>query len=302
MGTSTRVFLRWMRLTALLRMTSHVKESLALITSKVSSAYKAADPSVRSITLPRLVAVSKTKPKELIIEAYQAGQRDFGENYVQELVEKSSDADISLMCPEIRWHFIGNCQSKKVKDLIKCPRLKTIETVTSAKLATQLNSRAEGRDKETPINVFVQVNTSGEESKNGLQPGDEVVQVVKLILDKCPNLKFSGLMTIGDLGNSKASGGAESGENPDFKSLREQRNRVSEVTGLEASSIELSMGMSQDFEAAIGMGSTNVRVGSSIFGARSYPPSSEKSAGTVEGDEAAVGVENVTLKMDKVSM
>merc|ERR1712241_1170003 len=234
-----------------------VKENLAGILARVSAAYGAGESSVRAVSQPRLVAVSKTKPKEMLIQAYQAGQRDFGENYVAELVEKSQDQEMLSECPEIRWHFIGNCQTNKVKTLLSCPNLSVIETVTSSKLATT----------ERTVGVFVQVNTSGEQNKNGLEPGS-VLETVQHIREKCPKLKFSGLMTIGNLGNSLSA--TKDGGNPDFQTLREVRREVSQQLNVPESEIELSMGMSNDFEEAIKCGSTNVRVGSSIFGARDY--------------------------------
>ena len=241
-----------------------VKENLAGILSRVSAACGAGGPA-------RLVAVSKTKPKELLIQAYEAGQRHFGENYVQELVEKSHDQEMLTKCPEIRWHFIGNCQTNKVKSLVSCPNLVVIETITSTKLATKINSQLDS--VERTIGVFVQVNTSGEGNKNGLEP-DSVPETVQHIREKCPRLKFSGLMTIGNLGNSLSA--SKEGVNPDFETLRNVRKRVSEQFNLPESEIELSMGMSNDFEEAIRMGSTNVRVGSSIFGARDYPAKENK--------------------------
>ena len=240
-----------------------VKENLAGILSRVSAAHGGADKAVRAVKLPRLVAVSKTKPKEMLIEAYQAGQRDFGENYVQELVEKSHDQEMLSTCPEIRWHFIGNCQTNKVKALLSCPNLTLIETITSSKLATKINNQL----SSSTVGVFVQVNTSGEQNKNGLEP-DSVLETVQHIRQKCPKLKFSGLMTIGNLGNSLSA--VKDGGNPDFQTLREVRRKVSQELNVPESEIELSMGMSNDFEEAIKCGSTNVRVGSSIFGARDY--------------------------------
>merc|ERR1711915_95654 len=118
------------------------------------------------------------------------------------------------------------------------------------------------------LSVMIQVNTSGEENKNGLEPS-EAVDCAKFILEECPNLKLCGLMTIGNLGNSiKAN---VEGENPDFISLSKVRTDVAKVLNMAEEGLELSMGMSNDFEEAIRMGSTNVRVGSSIFGARNYP-------------------------------
>merc|ERR550532_260678 len=194
----------------------------------------------------------------MLVEAYQAGQRDFGENYVQELVEKSQDQEMLTKCPEIRWHFIGNCQTNKVKTLLSCPNLAVIETVTSSKLATKINNQLSGTERS--VGVFVQVNTSGEQNKNGLEP-DSVLDTVQHIREKCPKLRFSGLMTIGNLGNSLSA--VQDGGNPDFQSLRDVRREVSQQLNVPESEIELSMGMSNDFEEAI-------KGGSSIFGARDY--------------------------------
>jgi len=269
-----------------------VTENLALISSRVTAA-AATNPSKLSVKPPRLVAVSKTKPKELLIEAYNAGHRDFGENYVQELVEKSGDQEMLEKCPEIRWHFIGNCQANKAKALMSCPNLVMIETVTSSKLATKINNQAK---EKSNIGVLVQVNTSGEANKNGLEPS-EVLETVKFIIDKCPNLKFSGLMTIGNLGNSLAA--SKEGANPDFETLVNVRKSVSEALNISEFEMELSMGMSNDFEEAIKMGSTNVRVGSSIFGARNYPA---KETETSEGVKNSLsGVETVTNKIEQLS-
>jgi len=283
-------------------MSINIKDNLSLISNKLATAYETADPSMRAPQIPRLVAVSKTKPKELIIEAYQAGHRDFGENYIQEIVQKSSDPDILEQCPDINWHFIGACQSNKAKDLMKCPRLQTIETITSTKLATKINNLA--GEMKNNVTVFVQVNTSGEENKNGLLPGDNVVQASKFILENCPKLKFGGLMTIGNLGNSMATTRQPGEENPDFRSLIEMRKKVSEETKLDVTKVEMSMGMSNDFEEAIMMGSTNVRVGSSIFGARSYPPEvpGKETTGGVKGGGSNVQVETVSSAMEKVAM
>merc|ERR1712106_436516 len=249
-----------------------VTENLALISSRVAAAFAAKSAAGPADIPPRLVAVSKTKPKELIIEAYAAGHRHFGENYIQELVDKSGDEEM----------------------LEKCRNLSTIETVTSTKLATKLNNQV---DKNSKVGVFVQVNTSGEVNKNGLEPS-EIIDTVKFILEKCPNLKFSGLMTIGNLGNSLAASNV--GENPDFSTLSNVRKEVSEATNISEADIELSMGMSNDFEEAIKMGSTNVRVGSSIFGARNYPAAAKESV-TSEGITTAGSIETVTSKMQNLS-
>ncbi|KAI7835585.1 hypothetical protein COHA_010507 [Chlorella ohadii] len=210
----------------------------------------------RADRLPRLVAVSKTKPVEAVQEAYDAGHRAFGENYVQELVEKAPQlpADIS-------WHFIGHLQSNKVKALLEAvPNLSLLETVDSEKLANKLDSTVAALGRP-PLAVFVQVNTSGEESKYGVEPQD-CVALARHIQQGCSNLRLAGLMTIGMPDYSSRP------EN--FQCLSDCRKAVCEALGLAEADVELSMGMSGDFEQAVEMGSTNVRVGSTIFGAREY--------------------------------
>eukprot|EP00899_Mesostigma_viride_P021263 jgi/Mesvir1/29138/Mv18435-RA.1 len=203
---------------------------------------------------PRLVAVSKTKPNDMILQAYAAGHRCFGENYVQELVDKAAS-----LPKDISWHFIGHLQSNKAKTLLEgVPNLAMIETVDSAKLADKLNEacRQIGR---SVLPVMIQVNTSGEESKYGVPPG-EAVALAQHVSSQCPGLKLVGLMTIGMPDYSSRP--------EDFRCLSDCRRQVGSALGLLEQDLELSMGMSNDFEQAIEMGSTNVRLGSTIFGAR----------------------------------
>lgn len=119
--------------------------------------------------------------------------------------------------------------------------------------------------KETPLLVFVQVNTSGEEEKSGVEPGD-AAELCRHIMEKCPRLKLQGLMTIGAIARSQ--GVAEGKENEDFITLRDVRDRVAGELELKETDLELSMGMSDDFESAVRCGSNEVRVGSTIFGER----------------------------------
>ena len=253
-----------------------VSQNLKIISDMLRVCYMNAPTSARALTPPRLVAVSKTKPKEMIIEAYSAGHRHFGENYVQELEEKSNDPELLNCCPDIRWHFIGKCQTKNARKLSACKRLAVIETITSIKLADKLQAhfvKKHEHEEETFVNVMIQVNTSAEENKNGVQPGPDVISIVNHIKVNCPNLIFLGLMTIGALGNSLSNSTQHGeGHNPDFLVLIESRQQLASFLQVEEKSIELSMGMSNDFSEAISMGSSNVRIGSSIFGARNYPP------------------------------
>ena len=204
----------------------------------------------------RLVAVSKTKPVTYIKALYDVGHRHFGENYFQELVEKAA-----VLPEDIQWHFIGHLQSQKAKHISqKIPNLYLLETVDSIKLADKLNKARTEVDGQPPLQICVQINTSGEESKSGILFNGDVATVIEHIRDNCSLLKIIGLMTIGESGNSEC-----------FQRLVECRATVASILGVDCEALELSMGMSGDFEEAIMAGSTSVRVGSTIFGARSYP-------------------------------
>ncbi|KFD67845.1 hypothetical protein M514_00247 [Trichuris suis] len=242
-----------------------IEANLRIIQKRISDAFETTDPSRRS-RFPRLVAASKLKPVSDICFAYQAGQRHFGENYVQELLKKSNDERLLIECADIRWHLIGHLQSNKVNKVVSSiPHLYMIETVDSIKLAESLNAavgrRPEGSSK---LNVMVQVNTSDEEQKSGIQPA-EAGMLAAHIRSTCNNLNFVGFMTIGRLDHCDAG---EEDENPDFRCLSDVREAFCKENGISLDQVELSMGMSGDFEQAIRMGSTNVRVGSSIFGPR----------------------------------
>lgn len=200
---------------------------------------------------PRLVAVSKLKPVEYIQAAYDEGQRVFGENYVQELVEKAKKLPL-----DIQWHMIGHVTSSNINALLKVPNLHVLETVDSEGLARKLNERLARTERR--LNVFVQVHTSGEESKYGVAPQDALA-LCRIVHSECPQLSLCGLMTIG-----KLNGPPEE----DFRVLIDVRNRVSQELQIPLQELELSMGMSGDYDAAIRFGSTNIRLGSTIFGAR----------------------------------
>ncbi len=137
------------------------------------------------------MAVSKTKPAEIVREAYDAGLRDFGENYVQELIDKAP-----ALPSDAQWRFIGHLQSNKAKALVQAvPNLAAVETVDSEKLASKLDAAVGGAGRP-PLPVLIQVNTSGEETKYGVEP-QECLPLARHIVDNCPNLVFRGLMTIG---------------------------------------------------------------------------------------------------------
>ena len=213
----------------------------------------------RSGTKPdrvRVVAVSKTKPISMIRQLYDAGHRVFGENYVQEIVEKAPQ-----LPQDIQWHFIGHLQSNKVKTLMSAvPNLAMVEGVDNQKVANNLDRMVStlGRNR---LRVLVQVNTSGEESKSGVDPSS-CVDLAKHVKLSCPNLEFSGLMTIGMPDYTSTP--------QNFQTLSNCRSEVCKALEMDEEQCELSMGMSGDFELAIESGSTNVRIGSTIFGPREY--------------------------------
>ncbi|RNF05597.1 putative alanine racemase [Trypanosoma rangeli] len=206
-----------------------------------------------------LVAVSKTKSPACLQALYDCGQRCFGENYVQEMVEKAG-----VLPKDICWHFVGHLQSNKVKELLEgVEGLCLVQTVDSAKLANKLQDGCVKYREGRPLDVYVQVNTSGEESKSGTEPGKPAVELAQHIQEKCKLLKLAGLMTIGMPDYTSRP------EN--FECLLSTREAVAAALSVPADSLALSMGMTGDFENAIKMRSTVVRVGTALFGQRYYP-------------------------------
>jgi pyridoxal phosphate enzyme (YggS family) len=208
----------------------------------------------------RLIAISKTKPVENIIELYHAGQRDFGENYVDELEKKSNDPLILTQCPDIHWHLVGHLQSNKVnRVLTRVPNLDCIQTIDSMELANRINNNLQQQSKT--LNILLQINTSNEEQKSGIARTD-FLSLYEHIKSNCPQLICQGLMTIGLYDNVNAE------DDSDFHVLVQCRKELCEKYNIPINDVELSMGMSHDYERAIQVGSTIVRVGSLIFGAR----------------------------------
>ena len=197
----------------------------------------------------QLLAVSKTHPSQSLREMYQAGQRSFGENYLQEALTKIDE----LQDLEIEWHFIGHVQRNKTRHLAE--KFDWVHGVDRFIIAERLSSQR--LETQKPLNICIQVNIDGQDSKDGCQP-DEVVELVKQI-SQLPNIRLRGLMVIPAPENSVAFA--------DAKTLFEQ------VKSLHARPQDwdtLSMGMSGDLDAAIAAGSTMVRVGTALFGARDY--------------------------------
>lgn len=233
---------------------------------QLEQAYRAAVEEIsnlcrtNSYAVPNLVAVSKYKPAEDIRVLYDLGHRDFGENYVQELQQKAVQ-----LPKDIKWHFIGNLQSNKAKLAREIPNLAFVETLDSTSKATKLDNQRGQLSAPSPLGVYIQINTSEEAQKAGIFASNlnEIESLAKHILERCPNLKFTGLMTIGSYEQSHGKA-----ENQDFRRLSDIREKISRNLGVPTQSLGLSMGMSADYVQAIKQGSTNVRIGSNIFGGR----------------------------------
>ncbi|AEE85262.1 Putative pyridoxal phosphate-dependent enzyme, YBL036C type [Arabidopsis thaliana] len=235
--------------------------------SVILRARKAAEQVGRDPERVRVLPVSKTKPVSLIRQIYDAGHRCFGENYVQEIIDKAPQ-----LPEDIEWHFVGHLQSNKAKTLLTgVPNLAMVHGVDGEKVANHLD-RAVSNLGRHPLKVLVQVNTSGEVSKSGIEPSS-VVELARHVKHHCPNLVFSGLMTIGmpDYTSTPENFRVYSFPHKPGQTLSNCRADVCKALGMAEDQFELSMGMSGDFELAIEMGSTNVRVGSTIFGPREYP-------------------------------
>jgi PLP dependent protein len=206
-----------------------------------------------NIPKARIIAASKTVSPVRIKEAFEHGITNFGENYVQELVEKYKE----LSELSIQWHFIGHLQRNKVKYV--APFISMIHSVDSIELAKEIQKQALKHSKT--IDVLFQVNTSGEESKSGMSP-DNLRSVVEGCLE-LPNVRLCGLMTI------PSATATNEGLRKEYSLLRTMLNEVRQSYAIPTFT-ELSMGMSDDYTLAIQEGATMIRPGSAIFGERIY--------------------------------
>lgn len=225
-----------------------IRENLRSIKEEISGAAKTAGRNPEDITL---VAVSKRHPPEAISSIVQAGHFDIGENYVQEAEEKQS----ALNDPAIRWHFIGQIQSRKAKYV--AGNFHLIHAVDRIKLANALHSQATEMDLTQP--VLVQVNISGEETKAGIAPED-INKLVEHIFTNCNQLDLQGLMCMPPVFDQGEAA------RPYFAKLRKLKEEIEQRLGTYLP--HLSMGMSGDYFQAIQEGSTLVRIGTNIFGQR----------------------------------
>jgi pyridoxal phosphate enzyme (YggS family) len=229
---------------------SYIAEKLQAVTAQIVAAARNAGRDPSEIAL---LAVSKTISPDLLMEAHAAGQRAFGENYLQEALDKM--AALKDRAPDIEWHFIGPIQSNKTRPIAE--NFSWVHSVDRLKIAQRLSEqRPSGLP---PLNICVQVNVSGEASKSGCTPQD--LPALAQALARLPGLSLRGLMTIPE------PAATEAGQRRPLRTLRELADQL-RAQGLVLDT--LSMGMSADLDAAIAEGATMVRIGTAIFGERQY--------------------------------
>ncbi|RQO53135.1 YggS family pyridoxal phosphate-dependent enzyme [Pseudomonas sp. KBW05] len=224
---------------------STIADNIELVSQRIRAAADAAQRDANSV---HLLAVSKTKPAQAVREAYAAGMRDFGENYLQEALGKQAElTDLPLS-----WHFIGPIQSNKTRAIAE--NFAWVHSVERLKIAQRLS---EQRPADLPpLNICIQVNVSGEASKSGCTPAD--LPALAQAISALPRLQLRGLMAIPEPTEDRAAQDAA------FATVRELQ------AGLNLPLDTLSMGMSHDLESAIAQGATWVRIGTALFGARDY--------------------------------
>ena len=227
-----------------------VEKNISEVKKRISEAAKAAGRNENEVTL---IAVSKTKPVEMIKEAYDTGIRDFGENKVQEIMEK-----YPLLPSDIRWHLIGHLQTNKVKYIID--KVCMIHSVDSLKLAEEISRQAVKHN--VTVDILIEVNVAAEESKFGVRPED-AIDLCRSI-STLPGIRIRGLMTVAPFTSDPEE------NRPVFCALRQL---FVDIDGKNIDNVCmdcLSMGMSGDYTVALEEGATFVRVGTSIFGQRDY--------------------------------
>lgn len=247
-----------------------IAENIAAIRSRISVAARRVGRNPDDIAL---MAVSKTNPADKIREAFEVGQRLFGENRVQEFASKyaelsaASPTDASAQVCDVfnidkaEFHLIGHLQSNKAAKAAEL--FAAIDSVDSLKLTERLNESA-ARLRKT-VRILLEINIAGEEQKGGLAPEDPELEQILLAAPRFSSLEIRGLMTVPPIVDDPEQA------RPHFRKLRELRDHIAFRSLPNVSMHELSMGMSHDFEVAIEEGSTCVRVGTAIFGARPKP-------------------------------
>lgn len=223
-----------------------IADALAKVTARIQQAAQAAGRKCETV---RLIAVSKTQPAEAVAQAYAGGQRDFGENYLQEALEKHAE----LKTLDIQWHFIGPIQSNKTRPIAE--NFTWIHSIDREKVAQRLNDQRPA--DLVPLQVCLQVNIDDETTKSGVSLAE--LSALAKAVSQMPRLQLRGLMAIPTASNTPEQ------QHQAFRKLREALVDL-QTQGYEVDT--LSMGMSSDLEVAIAEGATMVRVGTDIFGAR----------------------------------
>ncbi len=203
-----------------------------------------------------LVAVTKRRPISDIELAYQLGHRDFGENRVDEIIEKDSSIDQKGL--ELNWHYIGKIQTKKVKSLLKVKQLKFIHSIDSLKLLNKVLGQQEMIIGDE-VGLFIQVNTSSEDEKSGFISDQEISEAVATLIEQGEKVKFVGLMTMGSIRGDNF----EEDARECFSQLYSKKCKLEQEFNL--TGLKLSMGMSNDLSMALEQHSDYVRVGTAIF-------------------------------------
>ncbi len=229
-----------------------IQENIKAVEDRIAAECQKAGRDPEDVTL---IAVSKTKPVEMLREAYEYGCRDFGENKVQELLDKYEE-----MPRDIRWHMIGHLQRNKVKYIVD--KVYLIHSVDSLRLAEEISKEAV--KKNVCVNILVEVNVANEETKFGTTC-EEVKQLVQDIA-KLPNICVKGLMPIAPFVENAEK------NRPFFSNLKKISVDIMEENIDNITMENLSMGMTGDYTVAVSEGATYVRVGTGIFGVRQYMP------------------------------
>ncbi|KAA0950318.1 YggS family pyridoxal phosphate-dependent enzyme [Pseudomonas sp. ANT_H14] len=224
---------------------STIADNIGLVSDRIRAAAQAVQRDEHSI---HLLAVSKTKPAQAVREAYAAGMCDFGENYLQEALGKQ----LELTDLPLSWHFIGPIQSNKTRAIAE--NFAWVHSVDRLKIAQRLSEQRPAN--LPPLNICIQVNVSGEDSKSGCTPAD--LPALAEAISALPRLKLRGLMAIPEPSEDRAAQDAA------FSAVRDLQ------ASLNLPLDTLSMGMSHDLESAIAQGATWVRIGTALFGARDY--------------------------------
>lgn len=232
-----------------------ISENIARVNARIQKACAKAGRASEEVTL---ITVSKTKPVSMLREAYDAGSRDFGENKVQELLDK-----LPQMPEDVRWHMIGHLQRNKVKYIVD--KVYLIHSVDSVRLAEEISKEAV--KKQVEVNILVEVNVAQEESKFGTTT-EEAVALVETIA-KLPCIHIKGLMTIAPYVEDEEENRVV------FQKLKQLSVDIESKNIDNISMSVLSMGMTGDYRVAVEEGATYVRVGTGIFGERDYSKKGE---------------------------